>query len=169
MENKSREIPSPARTSFGPLKEAKNLRVNGSASVAELKEFLASLKGRNPQEVIGLMSTSMLVQSLAIATAATVLFLAVFTIGPYFAYGPPKKKDLAAKAGAALKENKEATAAKNADGGAAVATDAAKSDTPDAGNAAKALGIDEVKDADPATNPLDKGPDIDNLLDGLDK
>ena len=45
LSDKSREIPSSARTSFGPLKEAKNLHVNGSASVAELKEFLASLKG----------------------------------------------------------------------------------------------------------------------------
>jgi hypothetical protein len=166
MENKSRDIPSPARTAFGPLKEAKNLRVNGSASVAELKEFLASLKGRNPQEVIGMMSASMLIQSLGIATVATALFLAVFTIGPYFAYGPPKKKDLAAKTGATAKENKEAPAAKNADD---TATDTAKSDTPDASKAAKALGIDEVKNADPTKNPLDKGPNIDNLLDGLDK
>ena len=165
MENKSREIPSPSRTAFGPLKDVKGLHVNGSASVAELKEFLASLKGKNPQEVIGLVSSSLLIQSLTIATVATVLFFAVFTVVPYFVYGPPKAKDLAGKAAA----KEPSTPAKTDAAAQPATTDGAKSKTPDAAKAAKALGIDEIKDSDPTKNPLDKGPNIDNLLDGLDK
>jgi hypothetical protein len=161
MESKSREIPSPARTSFGPLKEAKNLHVNGAASVAELKEFLATLKGRNPQEVIGIISSSMLIQSLAIATAATLALLVVGTVGPYLIYGPPKPKVATNKPSAA--PAKEAPDANKA----AAPADGAKSNA-DAAKAAKALGLDEVKEADPTKNPLDKGPNIDNLLDGLD-
>jgi hypothetical protein len=164
MENKSREIPSPSRTAFGPLKDVKGLHVNGSASVAELKEFLASLKGKNPQEVIGLVSSSLLIQSLGIATVATVLFFAVCTVVPYFVYGPPKAKDLAGKA-----KETPAAAAKSDSPAQPASSDGAKSNTPDAAKAAKALGIDEIKDSDPTKNPLDKGPNIDNLLDGLDK
>jgi hypothetical protein len=164
MESKSREIPSPARTAFGPLKEAKNLHVNGAASVAELKEFLATLKGRNPQEVIGIISSSMLIQSLAIATAATLALLVVGTVGPYLIYGPPKPKVAASKPNAA--PAKEAPDASKA--AAAAPADGTKSNA-DAAKAAKALGMDEVKEADPTKNPLDKGPNIDNLLDGIDK
>lgn len=169
MESKSREVPSPARVAFGPLKEAKNLHVNGSASVAELKEFLASLKGKDPQAVIGMVSASMLIQSLTVATVATVLFFTLFTVVPYWLYGPPKVKDLGAKATPAAA--KESPAATKADPNAATATTDAtgKSKSPDAATAAKALGIDEVKSSDPTKNPLDKGPNLDNLLDGLDK
>ena len=168
MESKTRNIPTATKAAFGPLKEAKNLRVNGSASIEELKEFLGSLKGKNPQEVIGLVSSSMLLQSLAVATVATLLFFVIFTVGPYFAYGPLKKNELGAKPGAAQQKASEATPSKS-DGASEPATTAAeKSSSPDAGKAAEALGITDVKEADPTKNPLDKGPNIDNLLDGVD-
>src|SRR6478735_5690079 len=77
---------------FGPLKDLHNLQQNGSASLAELKEFLGRLQGRSPQEVVGLVSTSMMVQSMVIATVGTIALLAVFTIGPYMVYGPPQVK-----------------------------------------------------------------------------
>jgi hypothetical protein len=165
MESKSRELPPPARTSFGPLKEAKNLHVNGAASVAELKEFLATLKGRNPQEVIGIISSSMLIQSLAIAAAATLALLVIGTVVPYVVYGPPKPKVAASRPGAAPAKKEVPTANKT---DTAAPTDGTKS-KPDAAKAAKVLGMDEVKEADPTKNPLDKGLNIDNLLDGLDK
>ena len=150
------------------MRNIHNLKNNGSASITELKEFLGTLKGKDPQEVIGIVSSSMLIQSLVMAVVATVIFLAIFTVGPYFVYGPPKSKDLATKQAAPDKENKE-SAAKTDAASPAATTDAAKSNSPDASKAAKALGIDEVKEADPNKNPLDKGPNIDNLLDGVDK
>lgn len=166
MENKSRELPTPTRTSFGPLKEARNLRVNGSASIEELKEFLGSLKGKSPQEVIGLVSSSMLIQSLSIATVATLIFFVIFTVGPYIVYGPLKPTNLSGKP----VEKKAASEQAASPSKAAPATAAEeKAEPTESEKAAKVLGIDEVKNADPKKNPLDKGPNIDNLLDGLDK
>jgi hypothetical protein len=162
MENQSRELPPTTRGAFGPLHEVRGLQTNGAASVAELKEFLSSLRGKNPQEVIGIISSSMLIQSLGIAAAATAALLIVGTIGPYLVYGPPKPKVAATSTAPAI------NAKESADAKAAPAAEPARSDTPDAGKAAKVLGIDEVKESDPTKNPLDKGPDIDNLLDGVD-
>jgi hypothetical protein len=93
------------------------------------------------------------------ATVATVAILAVFTLGPYLIYGPPQAKEVAAKPAATTPADTAAAAPATGSAGAAGEVD------PEA--AAKAMGIDEAKSADPGTNPLDKGPDIDNLLDGV--
>ena len=165
MENKSRELPPTTRGAFGPLHEVRGLQTNGAASVAELKEFLSSLRGKNPQEVIGIISSSMLIQSLGIAVAATAALLIAGTVGPYLVYGPPKPK-VAATSAVPDASAKESAGPTNA--AATPTAEAAKSDTPDASKAAKVLGIDEVKESDPTKNPLDKGPNIDNLLDGVE-
>jgi len=145
------------------LGEFRNLKNNGSASLAELKEFLSGLRGRSPQEVIGIVKTSLLIQSLVIATVGTLAFLFVFTVAPYMIWGPqvaqkPKKAPVAAAAA------QPATPAPVAD----TAKGETKSDgTPkgvDAAKAAKAMGMDETKTSDPKSNPLEK--DFDKLLDG---
>lgn len=147
------------------INDLRNLQQNGRASVAELRDFLKTLKARNPQEVIGVVSTNLLIQSLVLSCILTVLILAVFTVGPYLAYGPgtaaaPKRPAAAPAASpttpARPDETQRATAAATPESPA----------TPDVGRAAKALGIDETKPAEPGKNPLDK-PDLDKLLDGL--
>ena len=142
----------------------RDLQTNGSASVAELKEFLGTLKGRSPQQVIGIVSASLLLQSLVVAVVATSVLLLVGTIVPYMLWGPLKSQNVAAKPAAA--------AAKTADRAASDAArqeprppNAAATSAPDAAKAAQVMGLDEVK----GTKPDDKPPDIDNLLDGLDK
>jgi hypothetical protein len=148
------ETNKPRAAGFGPLKDLQNLQQNGSASLAELKEFLGRLQGKSPQEVVGLVSTSLMVQSMIIATIGTVAILAVFTIGPYMVYGAPKVKEKA----------KPPVAAAPA---APAASETAKTDDADVDNKTKAvqkMGIDETKTADPTKNPLDK---VDNLLEGL--
>jgi hypothetical protein len=131
-------------------------------SLSELRDFLGTLHGKSPQEVIGIVSTSLLVQSMLIAVAGTLGILLIFTLGPYLVYGPPQEK--AAK--------KPAAPASPADSPAAVAPTATSGEAPAAGQpdaaaAAKAMGIDEAKPADPGKNPLD-GPNLDKLLDGVD-
>ena len=143
-------------------RDVETMHVNGSASLAELKEFLGTLHGKSPQEVIGIVSSSLLFQSLGVAIVATIALLAVFTVGPYLIYGPPKVKEVAKKPAETAPADQPATATPVA--GMAAAGDAAQ---PDAEAAAKAMGIDEAKVADPGKNPLDKGPEIDNLLDGV--
>ncbi|WP_425616618.1 hypothetical protein NA78x_000267 [Anatilimnocola sp. NA78] len=141
-------------TGFGPLKDLNNLKNNGTASLGELKEFLSRLQGRSPQEVVGLVSTSMLVQSMIISTVGTLAVLAIFTIGPYMVYGAPQPKKAAAVPAPVAPT-------------APTAAEQAKTEEPVDNNtkAVKALGIDETKDADPQANPLENK--LDNLLDNV--
>jgi len=137
-----------------------NLKQNGSASLAELKEFLGSLKGRSPQEVVGIVSTSMLVQSMVVSTLATLGILAVFTIGPYLVYGPPKEKRTAAAPPPAAAAPATAAPATTAETGKpGEVTEEGKA------QALQKLGIDETKTSDPKVNPLEKN--LDNLLDNV--
>ena len=144
------------------MKDLRNIKTNGTASLAELQEFLGSLKGRSPQEVIGIVSTSLLVQSLSIATIGTVLGMVVFTVVPYMLYGPLKSGPTAAKAPAtaANAEHTEPAAAINTEKPAA-----ADPGKPDVAKASKAMGLEETKNADPNKNPLESSPNLDKLLD----
>lgn len=144
------------------ITDFRNLKDHGGASLSELKEFLSHLRGRSPQEVIGIVKTSLLIQSVAISFLVIVVFLGVFTITPYMIWGPnvaqkPKKVQppVAAQAAAAAPT---AVAAKG---------ETKSGDTPsneDTTKAMKAMGMDETKVADPKSNPLEK--DFDKLLDG---
>jgi hypothetical protein len=154
--------PSKPRTNvgFGPLKDLHNLQQNGSASVAELKEFLGKLQGRSPQEVVGIVSTSMLVQSMILSTIGTLAILAIFTLGPYLVYGPPQEKKTAAAPPASTAPANSAPAA--------AAADTDKNGEPtndDKTKAMQKMGIDETKTSDPKVNPLEKN--LENLLDNV--
>jgi hypothetical protein len=153
------------------LNDVKNLKESGNASLAELRDFLKGLKTRTPQEVIGIVSTSLLVQSLAISCVVTIGLMVVFTIVPYLVYGPNQPQSASSKpAKPATTAGSEAKSAANETPGAtAVASDTANptaNSGADAAKAAKVMGLDETKPADPKRNPLDK-PDLDKLLDGL--
>lgn len=155
------------------INDLRNLHQNGQASVAELRDFLKSLKARNPQEVIGVVSSNLLAQSLVLATFLTAGLLTVFTVGPYLVYGSagtaPSAKPAPATAAAETPAAASAATAP-APAGSTAATPAADASTSPAGSdldrAARAMGIDESKPADPGKNPLDK-PDLDKLLDGI--
>lgn len=146
------------------INDVKNLRENGGASLEELREFLKTLKARNPQEVIGIVSTSLLIQSLVISCIATAIFMALFTVGPYLIYGAPKAQVATGKPPAPAATQPVATVAEPT--ATKTSDTAASTGNPDAEKAAKVMGLDEVKQADPKKNPLDK-PDLDKLLDGL--
>jgi hypothetical protein len=144
------------------ITDFRNLKEHGGASLAELKEFLTQLRGRSPQEVIGIVKTSLLIQSLVIATVSTIAFLFVFTVAPYMIWGPqvaekPKKAQppVAAQAAAPAPATAGAKAETKSDGNPSSA---------DTAKAVKAMGMDETKTADPKANPLEK--DFDKLLDG---
>ena len=149
--------PKDAPSALDVSGDFRNLRTHGTASLGELKEFLGKLRRKSPQEVIGIVSSSLLIQSVFIATAITIVLMAVFTVGPYFIWGSSKAKPAPTPTAPAP----TATAAK------ATATKGEKSDGPseeDAAKAVKAMGMDEAKSADPKSNPLEK--DFDKLLDG---
>jgi hypothetical protein len=149
------------------INDIKNLKENGSASVEELRAFLRTLKARNPQEVIGMVSTNLLIQSLILSCIAVTAVIAAFTVGPYFLYGPNKpatpggKPATVAASAPAANPAADATASNTGD-----AKGTSAGGAPDAEKAAKAMGLNDTKPADPKKNPLDK-PDLDKLLDGL--
>ena len=137
------------------MNEIKRLKTEATASTAELRSFIKGLKGRSPQEVMGIVAGNALWQSLVTATIGCVVMLAVFTVP--FAFGnsknKPKPKPVAATESESSKSGENSSKA------------AANGDTPSEDNlkrASKAMGLDETKSADPKKNPLDS---FDNLLD----
>jgi len=166
MDGNSKDNPVSPPVGIGLTSDLRTLKESGAASVAELREFLRSLKARNPQEVIGIVSSNLLVQSLGLACVITAVFMVVFTVGPYLVYGPmtskgpPKKPAAHAAAADGNRAAPDGTA-----GAGTSATSAAATGQSDAERASKA-GLEQSKSADPKKNPLDK-PDIDKLLDGL--
>ena len=133
----------------------KRLSTDAVTTTSELRDFVRSLKGRSPQEVMGIVASNALTQAMIGSTIATVVLLAVLTVP--FAFGSPAKAK-STKPGAATnaepaKTDSVASKTTNSDG------------TPseeDIKKASKAMGLDETKTADPKKNPLDS---FDNLLD----
>ncbi|MEZ6091088.1 MAG: hypothetical protein R3C05_24320 [Pirellulaceae bacterium] len=151
----------------GPLRDLQQVREGTATSLAEMREFLSQLKGRRPQEVIGIVSASLLIQSLVVSSFLVVVILFAFTIGPYLVYGPPQTKRPAPERPVATVAGTDDNAADtNAQASASPSLDVAPAGV-DAEQATKVMGLDDVKPADPDKNPLD-GPSLDDLLDGID-
>jgi len=160
--------PTPATGIAGDMKR---LHGDATATAAELREFVATLKGRSPAEVLGAIGESSLFQGIVQATVGCVVILVVFTVGPYLWYGPAEAATPDAEASVADVAAQPAAAA--TPDAAATTVDSGTADTEASGQAgseveqaAKAMGIDETRQADPKSNPLDKN--LDSLLDGVD-
>ncbi len=142
----------------GMVSGVKRLSADAASSTAKLRDFVRSLKGRSPQEVMGIVASNALTNAMVGSTIATFVLIGVLTVVPYALSGPPKAKSSKPVASANTAET-ESAKAKNS-------TKAANaSDTPseeDIKKASKAMGLDETKTADPKKNPLDN---FDNLLD----
>lgn len=149
--------------------DLRRLRTEGAASAAELREFLGTMRGRSPQEVLGIVTSSGLTRATALATFLVVGLMAVFTVVPY-ALGRGEAAPATPASGVAAQASPTssagAPAASPAATGAGVPADLAAGQ-PDLEKAAEALGIGETKQAPPDKNPLDGS--LDTLLDGLDQ
>lgn len=172
MENQPERSPDGGKHSSGVARDLNRLKVHGTASAAELREFFARMRGRSPQEVLGLVAASQLVRSLTLATLAAVVLLGALSVGPYLIYGPP--------GAAPAKKRVAAEPATNAQTPVAPTPPASPATSPthptaspktaetqvqpaDAEKAVKIMGIGETKVADPKKNPLEDK--LDRLLD----
>ena len=148
------------------IADAPRVRKEATASATEIRQFINGLRGKSPQEMLGAIAESSLVKATLTATIGTVVFLAVFTVGPYLMRRDAKADS---KASVAKKSDVEKTAAKPEKEEPKTATAATSANgEPSADNvqkAAKAMGLDEVKSADAKKNPREK--DLDTLLDDL--
>ena len=173
----------------GVTHDIRKLKEHGTASLAELQQFMGSMKGRSPSEVLGVIAQSSLVKSTILATMGTLVLLFALTAIPWMMSQKEgeqsqvvrlknEQKELQQRLDQinkflAKKEGKAAAVASanaNAEssGESQMNSDANSSTNSDATNAKKAasaLGVDQVKTSSPDKNPLEK--DLDNLLDGL--
>ncbi len=156
---------------FGVSRDLRRLKTNASASLGELREFLAQTRGRSPQQVLGMVAGSALVRCIGWAVVGTVILLIVGTVGPYLIWGPPKARAArprpAAAAPAAPSAQPAGSAQAASPASASPATSATDQPSPDdAKKAVKVMGLGETKTADPKNNPMEKK--LDNLLDKLE-
>ena len=145
----------------GIVGDIHRLKTNGAATVAEIREFLATTRGKSPQEVMGMVAGSNLIWSTLIASAATAVFMFVFTAGPYAVgkmFPAPQVAPPVAAAPAPAKVEEPKT------------PDAALAEKPKStkDQAIRAMEMDEAKAADPKKNPLENNKELDSLLDKLD-
>lgn len=141
---------------MGMLNDMNRLKTEASATTSELRTFVRGLKGRSPQEVMGIVAGNSLVQALVTATIGCAVMLAVLTIPFAFgsAKGKPKPKPAATAEAEPGKSEESSTKAAASSGDVPSEADLQR--------ASKAMGLDETKTADPKKNPLDS---FDNLLD----
>lgn len=148
---------------------------SGSANAAELEALLKQLRGKSPQEALGVVARSGLAASLVIATIGTMVLLAIGTVVPYLWSKWPAGSDQAAGTNTPVSTesatptttpapgnsapNAPATAANNFSTPPTKSTVASKE--PDIDGFAKKMGVGDVKKSDPRVNPLDdKGDDL---------
>jgi hypothetical protein len=164
---------------FGIVRDLTQLKTHGSASVAELREFLAQTRGRGPQEVLGMLAGSHLLRNVALATVAALAIFVVGTIIPWWMGLASPDNQSSAKTPAAAKTAASAPVEAKQGGKSpaeqpvphkpaapTVPAAEAKVHPSDADKAVKVMGLGETKVADPKKNPLEKG--LDNLLDKLE-
>lgn len=137
--------PSPKRTALASTKaDLRELKSNSSATVKELQEFLRQLKGKSPQEMMGVVAASDLMRSLALSSSSVFGAILLFTAIPYF-FGDEKK----------IEATRAKTSAPTAEPEKVVPEPEAKQDP------LSSLGVGEELTAPPNENPLEnKGDDF---------
>jgi hypothetical protein len=64
--------------------DLRELKANSSATVTELKEFLRQLRGKGPQEMLGVVASSQLFRATILSAILVTTALFAFTVIPYF-------------------------------------------------------------------------------------
>ena len=144
--------------------EVSRLKAGAQGTMEELQEFLGQMRGKSPQQVLGLVAASGLTMGIVWSTLGTFVVLMIFTAGPYFVYG-----DVAAKEAAAKEAKAAAAAAEKAEAETAEAAAAEEA-------AAQSMGVDKESAVKAMTQEFDEAkgtsaddvPEVDNLLDKLD-
>jgi len=152
----------------GIVRDVRQLRFHGGATAAELQDFIAKTRGRNPREVLGMLAGSDLARSIVLACGGAVLVLAVSTVVPWLLSRENPDVPSPTKPAAAASPTVDETAVPEREPAAAAPTQVADDPKPspaDAEKAVSAMGLGDTKAAAPDTNPLEK--DLDNLLDNL--
>ena len=145
---------------------SRRLKSDAAASAEELRQFIAKMHGKSPQEVLGAVAESGLTRGIVISAIGAIAILVAFTVGPFLlnklsADTAPAATTKPQRAAAQAEPNSAQAAARQQSTEAQVVPEEA-----DLERATEAMGIGETKTADPDENPLDNK--LDSLLDGVD-
>ena len=149
--------------------DMKQIKSDALSTAEEVREFIANLKGRSPQEVLGAVSESGLIQATIQSTFGCMVVLVICTVAPWAlstdeAAVVAAEGETAATPSEVSEDTTTEPATETATTDSGVGGDA--SEETDATRAAAAMKIDETVITDPKSNPLDGN--LDKLLDGLD-
>ncbi len=153
----------------GIARDVGRLKSDGAATVAELREFLGQIRGRSPQEMLGVVAESGLTRSMFLATFLFALLLAALTGIPYALrhYRPDASAPVAVEK---VVEEEDRAEADQPETTAKPDAEIPVEDTVDTGmdpdRAIDAMGIGETKVADPKEIPMEDK--LDKLLDGIE-
>ena len=146
--------------------QTRRLKADAAASAEELRQFIAKMHGKSPQEVLGAVAESGLTRGIITSAIGAFVILVVFTVGPFML------NKLSADTAPASTKNPQQTAAKTEPNSTRTAVQKQSTEPEvvperaDLEKATDAMGIGETKTADPDENPLDNK--LDSLLDGID-
>ncbi|QTN31790.1 hypothetical protein HZ994_05430 [Akkermansiaceae bacterium] len=144
------EDTKPKRTAMASTKaDLRELRSNSQATVQEIQAFLRDLKGKSPQEMLGVVASNSLVRALFISAGVVAAVLLLFTAIPYFT--ADEKPDKPASENIPGNEQPEPGAL----------PETPVPEAPPEPDPLSKLGVGEELAAPPGTNPLeDKGDDF---------
>ena len=149
--------PSAKRTALASTKaDLRELKGNSRATVAELQSFLAELKGKSPQEMLGVVAASHLIRSLIISTGLVFAAIVIFTVIPFFFGEKPTNME----SGFATRPTPPAPKTTPSDPAPVIPTPPEPTPVPEPDPLSK-LGVGEELNAPPTENPLEnKGDDF---------
>lgn len=132
--------------------EIARMKAGSRATMEELQEFLGEVRGKSPQQVLGLVAASGLTQGIILSTLVTVIVLFTITAGQYLYYGDSATAD--------AEKNKKAAAKAEAEKADAEADTSADSSQDKKAAAVKAM-TEELEETKGGKGEM---PDIDDLL-----
>jgi hypothetical protein len=139
------ESSSASRTSMASTKaDFRELKANSNATVQELQEFLRDLKGKSPQEMLGVVASSQLFRATIFSIILVTIAIFALTAIPYFL---GEKQTTEVEPPMATAPTEPASVPDK--------TQAAPADTTKEKEPLAPLGVNEKKTAPANVNPLD--------------
>lgn len=155
MKRPSDRSEPPRRALASTKADLRELRGNSAATVGELRDFLRELKGRSPQEMLGVVATNGLFRATLVSTAVVAGAILVFTAIPYLLDGREAEAAAADESAAAAPESPPPADTEAADDPppepVAPAAEASDRLSP--------LGVGGERSAPPDRNPLENQTD----------
>lgn len=149
----------------GLARDLHRIKKHGGMSLAELREFISKLHGRNPGEVLGLVSSSAFIRAIVESTVYCGILMVLLTVVPFMLAGEkeePRSNSDTAAAFSSEMTSPDPRAVAGSSPGSMGSDDSISAE--DANKAIDAMGLGETKTADPNKNPLDN---LDSLLDDV--